>query len=202
MNWKKTKYDQFTKTNIDIKKEIALSILNIGEILTKTIDYYSLKDRQDDLIEFIEICNQQTKKEKNGQSSYQAYTLEDSIDNNYNKNSILKSVESQKSISKYFDKMSSYSLNHLIQDIDQKIKVLNGIFCSNEYINFNKQNNGKEKNYELCQMKTLTKSDTFSYLNESMELFEEMKELNEIMNDLNLIVDKNEKKLLNYGSFV
>lgn len=44
---------------IDIKKEIAFSILNVGEVLAKTIDYYSLDPNTDDIKNLVEISNKQ-----------------------------------------------------------------------------------------------------------------------------------------------
>ncbi|RNA21618.1 hypothetical protein BpHYR1_038334 [Brachionus plicatilis] len=207
-------------TEIDIKKEIALSILNIGEILTKTIDYYSLTDRKDDLNEFIEICKQQAQREKkNNESKYDAgynkfelddIRLHDDENLNNSEKSLINSIERQKSqksiASKSSDKKSNYSLNHLIQDVDKKIKILNGIFSSNDYNNLSDESieeiEKNEANCSISQMKTFQNNDSFTYLYESMDLFEEMKQLNEIMNDLNLIIDKNEHKGMSYGTFV
>lgn len=198
------------KTEINIKREIALSILNIGEILTKTIDYYSLKDRKNDLNELIEICNQQQnfKEKKTPQIKY----AESVLNNNYLKNAIcskyendpgLNSLAKQKFQSivsfKSYDKKSNYSLNHLIHDVDKKIKILNGIFSANDYNNLSDESNSEVEIKDLSKRKD---SDTFSYLYERMDLFEEMKELNDIMKDLNLIVYKNDPNVLNYGSFI
>ena len=38
--------EEETKKGIDIKKEIAFSILNVGEVIAKTIDYYSLDPKE------------------------------------------------------------------------------------------------------------------------------------------------------------
>lgn len=59
------------KKIIDIKKEIAISILNVGEVLAKTIDYYSLSSsntKEADLKELIKISEQQAAitKQNNG----------------------------------------------------------------------------------------------------------------------------------------
>lgn len=51
-----------TDTPIDIKKEIAFSILNVGEVLAKTIDYYSLDSKSghpEELNELIKISENQ-----------------------------------------------------------------------------------------------------------------------------------------------
>lgn len=50
---------------IDIKKEIAFSILNVGEVLAKTIDYYSLSSSEsDELKELIKISEAQAAHER------------------------------------------------------------------------------------------------------------------------------------------
>lgn len=52
-------------TPIDIKKEIAFSILNVGEVLAKTIDYYSLPSKEsDELKELIKISEAQAAHER------------------------------------------------------------------------------------------------------------------------------------------
>lgn len=55
------------KKIIDIKKEIAISILNVGEVLAKTIDYYSMSssngNKEEDLKELIKISEQQAAKQ-------------------------------------------------------------------------------------------------------------------------------------------
>lgn len=214
LNHKKNKYDHSVPKNYDsdinIKKEITLSILNIGEILAKTIDYYSLRDRKNDLNEFIELCNQQSFKEKiNPQNKNDKLKSDD----NYLKNSIcqkseedplLNSISKQKFQKSFVsfrscDKKSSYSLNHLISDVDKKVKILNGVFTTNDYNNLSDESTAEVEIKKLNEIKT---NETFSYLYERMDLFEEMKQLNEIMNDLNLIVDKNDHNLLNYGTFI
>lgn len=51
---------------IDIRKEIAFSILNIGEVIAKTIDYYSLENatQSQDLKELIKLSEEQANLEK------------------------------------------------------------------------------------------------------------------------------------------
>lgn len=50
---------------IDIKKEIAFSILNVGEVLAKTIDYYSMPSSEsEELKELIKISEAQAAHEK------------------------------------------------------------------------------------------------------------------------------------------
>lgn len=46
---------------IDIKKEIAFSILNVGEVLAKTIDYYSNEPDTAEIKDLIELSNKQAK---------------------------------------------------------------------------------------------------------------------------------------------
>ena len=56
-----------TSVPIDIKKEIAFSILNMGEVIAKTIDYYSLEStdaQSEDLKELIKLSDDQAAHEK------------------------------------------------------------------------------------------------------------------------------------------
>ena len=46
---------------INIRKEIAYSILNVGEVLAKTIDYYSLDSNTDELKNLIELSSSRQK---------------------------------------------------------------------------------------------------------------------------------------------
>jgi hypothetical protein len=56
-----------TVAPLDIKKEIAFSILNMGEVIAKTIDYYSLEStdaQSEDLKELIKMSDDQAALEK------------------------------------------------------------------------------------------------------------------------------------------
>ena len=57
-----------TAPSLDIKKEIAFSILNVGEMIAKTIDYYSLtstsEPHSDELNELIKLSDEQAAFEK------------------------------------------------------------------------------------------------------------------------------------------
>jgi hypothetical protein len=59
--------DEEAKKGIDIKKEIAFSILNVGEVIAKTIDYYSLDPKEghaEELKELISLSEKQAELEK------------------------------------------------------------------------------------------------------------------------------------------
>ena len=59
--------EEETKKGIDIKKEIAFSILNVGEVIAKTIDYYSLDPKEghaEELKELITLSEKQAELEK------------------------------------------------------------------------------------------------------------------------------------------
>lgn len=74
-------------TPIDIKKEIAFSILNVGEVLAKTIDYYSLPSKEsDELKELIKISEAQAAHERmmsmkhNGHANHNQKPLQVSVE--------------------------------------------------------------------------------------------------------------------------
>ena len=74
-------------TPIDIKKEIAFSILNVGEVLAKTIDYYSLPSKEsDELKELIKISEAQAAHERmmsmkhNGHTNHSQKPLQVSVE--------------------------------------------------------------------------------------------------------------------------
>lgn len=59
----KTKNNEVESTAIDIKKEIAFSILNVGEVIAKTIDYYSNDPETPEMKNLIEISSRQSQNE-------------------------------------------------------------------------------------------------------------------------------------------
>ncbi|CAF0904208.1 unnamed protein product [Brachionus calyciflorus] len=216
---------------IDIKKELALSILNVGEILAKTIDYYSLKDDRENLDELISICKKQTEFEKKCieieiiENELEIKEIElnreefhrDSIplideittESSIVSNEIEKKVEPIRLDEIKHDKKSSFSLNYLIQEVDKKIKILNGIFNPNEYANLNEETDLKvvyskknESTYFIHDFLSNSSKDNYSFLYERVDLYEEMKQLTDIVNDLNFVIDKRESGSKNYGSFV
>jgi hypothetical protein len=92
-----------TVAPIDIKKEIAFSILNVGEVIAKTIDYYSLESndtQSEDLKELIKLSDDQAALEKKeSESKTQSKEnlptglLHVSIDNNSNNNNNRNNVD-------------------------------------------------------------------------------------------------------------
>jgi hypothetical protein len=118
-------------TKVDVKKEIAISILNVGEVLAKTIDRYSLEveqkeqQKQDEELPKIEINSPESEQQQNDQmnDSSASFSSPSDLISSLSSSSVISSSSPNKQLEEDKIAQGGEDMSFLIREIENQLSV-------------------------------------------------------------------------------
>lgn len=117
-------------TKVDVKKEIAISILNVGEVLAKTIDRYSLevqqKQQQDEELPKIEISSPESEQQQQNDQmndSSASFSSPSDLISSLSSSSVISSSSPNKQLEEDKVAQGGEEMSFLIREIENQLSV-------------------------------------------------------------------------------